>query len=48
MGRKAIYITDEERRAAHSKRSLKYYYTHREKCKTRRMEKYYAKKTNNG
>lgn len=44
MGRKLIYITEEDKRKAHSKRSLKYYYKHQDECKKKRMERYYGKK----
>ena len=44
MGRKAIYITEEEKRKAHSNRSLKYYYKHQEECKKKRMERYVKEK----
>lgn len=42
MGRKKIYVTEEEKRIAHIKRSLEYYYRNKEECKKKRMERYYA------
>ena len=48
MGRRLIYITEEEKKRAHSRRSLKYYYKNIEKCRKKRMERYYdGKKINN-
>ena len=44
MGRKKIYNTEEEKKKAHSRRSLKYYYKHTAECKRKRMERYYEKK----
>ena len=48
MGRKLIYITEEDKRKEHSKRSLKYYYKHQDECKKKRMERYYEKINDKG
>jgi len=44
MGRKAIYITEEEKKKAHNTHSLKYYYKHLDECKKKRMNRYYERK----
>jgi hypothetical protein len=47
MGRKLIYKTEKEQKAAHTKRSLEYYYKHKEECKKKRMERYYEREKSN-
>jgi hypothetical protein len=46
MGRKLKYLTVEEQRMARNKRSLGFYYRNQEKCKKKRMDRYYAKINN--
>ena len=46
MGRKKIYITEDDQRLAHNKRSLSYYYKNLFKCRKKRMERYYEKINN--
>jgi len=47
MGRKRIYKTKEEVLAIRRKRALDYYYNNQEKCKKKRMERYYGETANN-
>ena len=47
MGRKRIYKTKEEIIAIRRKRALDYYYNNQEKCKKKRMERYYGETVNN-
>lgn len=44
MGRKKKYFTNDEKREANRKKSLKYYYKNKDKINNSRMEKYYANK----
>jgi hypothetical protein len=44
MGRKIKYTTKKEKQEAQKKWSLEYYYRNAEKCKIKRMERYYARK----
>ena len=46
MGRKRIYKTKEEILARRRQLALDYYYKNQEKCKKKRMERYYGE-TNN-
>jgi len=41
MGRKKIYLTEQEKHESRKKRQLGYYYRNREKINEKRMQKYY-------
>lgn len=47
MGRKRIYKTKEEILANRRKRALDYYYQNQEKCKKKRMERYWNETADN-
>ena len=46
MGRKLKYKTKEEKRDAHNKQSLEYYYKNIDICRKKRMERYNEKINN--
>lgn len=46
MGRKRIHKTREEILKNRRKRAIEYYYKNQEKCKKKRMERYYAEVNN--
>lgn len=46
MGRKRIYKTKEEILTARRTWALKYYYKNQDKCKKKRMERYYVETSN--
>lgn len=47
MGRKRIHKTKEEILKARRNWALNYYYKNQEKCKKKRMERYYAETVDN-